>query len=77
MPSYRFRLEGNAPSSHGMDLDLPDETVILPVARQVARRLASRELETGQLFLSKDLIVFDSADTEVARYPLADFIHIA
>lgn len=59
-----------------MDFDLPDASVIGSVAKQVARRMASRELESGQLRLAQNLLVFDDGEREVARYPLADFIRI-
>lgn len=77
MPHYKFRLEGNTASIHGMELELPDESVIRPVAKQAARQLASRELVSGKLILTKNLLVFDSTDIEVARHPLTDFISVA
>ncbi len=60
-----------------MDFDLPDASVIVNVAKQVARRMASRELESGQLRLAQNLLVFDDGGGEIARYPLSQFIHIA
>lgn len=59
-----------------MDFDLPDASVVVNVAKQVARHMASRELESGQLRMAQNLLVFDDGGGEIARYPLADFIRI-
>lgn len=74
MPSYRFCLEGDDATTR--ELDLPDASAIRLVAQTAARRMACRELEEGQLVLSRNLLVFDAGNTEVARYPLSDFIAV-
>lgn len=76
MPNYRFCLEGNTAPTRGIALDLPDESVIGLVAKQAARHLASDVLHSGQLSLSRNLLVLDGMDVEVARYPLSDFISV-
>ncbi|WAT17011.1 hypothetical protein OZN62_08655 [Aurantiacibacter sp. MUD11] len=76
MPSFRFCLEGKCSPARGIALDLPDESVIALVAKQAARQMASRELEAGQLSLARHLVVFDSDDAEVARFPLSDFVFV-
>ena len=77
MPSYRFSLEGNPGPGRELELDAPDASFIGLVAKQAARRLASREIASGSLSLTRDLIVRDMAGAEVARYKLPDLIEVA
>lgn len=46
------------------------------VARHVARGLAADELSKGSLHLGQDVMVLDSDDAVVARYPLTEFLNI-
>ncbi len=77
MPSFQFRLEGNAGDSPVLQFDLPDEKAISLIARRAACRLASREIETGILALGNHVIVMDQTGTEVARFPLTQFLSVA
>lgn len=76
MPDYRFCLERGNSRSREIAFDLPDVWAIGKVAKHVARGLAAEELGRGSLHLAQDVMVLDCDDAVVARYPLADFLHI-
>ncbi len=59
-----------------MTLDLPADWAVSLVVKQVARDLASRELCSGHLALSQDVMVYDASDCEFARFPLRGFLTI-
>lgn len=74
MAHYRFRFEGTEFAGRELAFDLSDASLVGYVAKQAARQMASRELAGGRLPTARNLLVFDSENAEVARYPLSDFI---
>ena len=76
MPNYRFRLERGNHSGREVSFDLPDDSTIGLVAKQVARRMASLDMSAGWLDLRQELAVRDGTDLVVARYKLSDFIEV-
>ena len=74
MPDFRFCLD-LAPS-RDLSVDLPDLWAVDAVARQVARKLAAREIGNGRLKLAQDMIVRDRDDTVIARYALSSFLQV-
>nr|WP_158611021.1 hypothetical protein [Aurantiacibacter spongiae] len=58
-------------------MELPDIDAVTPVAKQMARYLASREIAVGRLDMGQDMLVTDESGAVLATFPMTRFVHVS
>jgi len=77
MPSFHFRLEGDASARKQWVLDLPDVPSALRTGKHVAREMAAKQVRAGHLRLAQDLLIESDAGEVLGRLTLGDAVLVS
>jgi hypothetical protein len=76
MPRFTYSLDAERTQTGSQDLVLADAECARYAAKSIARLLASREVESGTLDLSKHLSIQDESGATIHTLPLGQAVRI-